>query len=90
MPRLVWSGNAERDVDRLRRFLAVKNKSVARRAVRAIRLGMKVLEKQPEIGRTLDASRISGAGDRVRAESLSGALSLCGKSGHDSGGEAWA
>lgn len=35
-------------------FLAPKNKKAAQRAVKAIRLGLKVLEKQPEIGRTIE------------------------------------
>ena len=54
MPRLIWSDNARRDIDRLQQFIADKNKGAAKRAVRAIRLGLKVLEKQPEVGRTVE------------------------------------
>jgi plasmid stabilization system protein ParE len=49
MPRLIWSPRALLDVQRLNRFLAEKNTSAARRAVKAIREG--VIAMQPEIGR---------------------------------------
>ena len=51
MPRLIWSEPALRDVQRLYRFLAPKNVDAARRAVRAIRAGVRVLERQPGVGR---------------------------------------
>ena len=51
MPRLIWSPPALRDVQRLYRFLAEKNTDAAKRAVRAIRGGLKVIGHQPEIGR---------------------------------------
>lgn len=51
MPRLIWSPAALLDIQRLYRFLAEKNVDAARRAVRAIRDGMKVIAKQPGIGR---------------------------------------
>jgi plasmid stabilization system protein ParE len=38
-------------VARLHRFLASKNRDAARRAVRAIREGVKMLASHPEIGR---------------------------------------
>src|SRR4051794_20646288 len=53
MPRLIWSPRALRDVQRLYRFLFDKNPDAARRAVRAIRDGMKVVEQQPGIGRPI-------------------------------------
>lgn len=51
MPRLIWSPSALRDVQRLYRFLATKNMDAAKRAVGAIRAGMKSVEHQPGIGR---------------------------------------
>jgi plasmid stabilization system protein ParE len=54
MPRLIWSLHALRDVQRVHRFLAEKNPDAAIRAVQAIRLGVKVLAKQPAIGRPVD------------------------------------
>ena len=51
MSRLIWSPAALLDLQRLYRFLAVKNVDAAKRAVRAIREGMKVITKQPGIGR---------------------------------------
>ena len=51
MPRLIWSPSALRDVQRLYRFLASKNADAARRAVKAIREGVKILGAQPGMGR---------------------------------------
>lgn len=51
MPRLIWSPSALRDVQRLHRFLAGKSADAARRAVKAIRDGVKVIAHQPGIGR---------------------------------------
>ncbi len=51
MPRLIWSPQALLDVQRLYRFLAVKNTDAAKRAVKAIREGVKVLVAQPGVGR---------------------------------------
>ena len=51
MPRLIWSPSALLDVQRLYRFLAEKNIDAARRAVKVIRQGVKVIAQQPEIGR---------------------------------------
>lgn len=51
MPRLIWSPPALRDVQRLRRFLAMKSTDAAKRAVRAIRDGLKVIGQQPGVGR---------------------------------------
>ena len=53
MPRLIWSPPALRDVQRLYRFLAVKNADAARRAVAAIREGVAKIERQPGIGRPI-------------------------------------
>lgn len=54
MPRLIWSQPALLDVQRLYRFLAPKNLDAAKRAVNAIRLGVKVLGQQPGIGRPIE------------------------------------
>jgi plasmid stabilization system protein ParE len=54
MPRLIWSPPALRDVARLHGFLAPKNREAASRAVKAIREGVKILAKYPEIGRPVD------------------------------------
>jgi plasmid stabilization system protein ParE len=51
VPRLIWSPPALHDVQHLYRFLAEKNTDAAKRAVKVIREGMKVLEHQPGIGR---------------------------------------
>ena len=54
MPRLKWSQPALLDVVRLYDFLAPKSADAARRAVKAIRQGVKVLSKHPEIGRPVE------------------------------------
>ena len=51
MPRLIWSPAALRDVSRLHAFLASKNRDAAKRAVGAIRQGVKLLGQHPEAGR---------------------------------------
>lgn len=53
MSRLIWSPPALRDVQRLYRFLASKNTDAAKRAVAAIRAGMKSIELQPGIGKPI-------------------------------------
>jgi plasmid stabilization system protein ParE len=54
MPRLIWTPQALADVLRLYRFLSSKNIDAARRAVQAIRQGVKVLTLQPGMGRPID------------------------------------
>jgi plasmid stabilization system protein ParE len=54
MPRLIWTPSALLDVQRLYRFLVVKNPDAARRAAKAIRQGVKVLEQQPRVGRPVE------------------------------------
>ena len=51
MPRLIWSPEALSDVQRLFRFLAPKNPAAAKRAIQAIRSGVRVLAQQPNVGR---------------------------------------
>jgi len=54
MSRLIWSPAALLDVQRLYRFLAPKNMDAAKRAVTAMRQGVRVLGQQPGIGRPID------------------------------------
>jgi plasmid stabilization system protein ParE len=54
MPRLKWSQPALRDVARLHDFLAPKSRDAAKRAVKAIRQGVKALSKHPQMGRPAD------------------------------------
>lgn len=51
MPRLIWSPAALLDVQRLNRFLAEKNADAAKRAIKKIRDGVKVIARHPQIGR---------------------------------------
>jgi len=46
-----WSAAAVRDMARLHRFFAQKNADAARRAIQSIRIGVKNLAAQPQIGR---------------------------------------
>lgn len=54
MSRLIWSPSALLDVQRLYRFLVPKSPEAAKRAVQAIRQGVKILEKQPGVGRPVE------------------------------------
>ena len=54
MPRLIWSPSGLHDVQRLYRFLAERNTDAAKRAVKAIRAGVKVLALQLGIGRPVE------------------------------------
>ena len=54
MPRLRWSQPALLDVARLHQFLFPKSRDAAKRAVKAIRQGIKALGKHPEIGRPVE------------------------------------
>ena len=54
MPRLRWSQPALLDVARLHAFLASKSRDAAKRAVKAIRQGVKVLGRHPESGRPIE------------------------------------
>ena len=51
MPQLIWSPQALLDVQRLYRFLALRNQDAAKRAIKAIRQDVKVLALQPGMGR---------------------------------------
>lgn len=54
MPRLKWSKPALLDVSRLYDFLAPKSREAAKRAVKAIRKGVKALGKHPQMGRPVE------------------------------------
>lgn len=54
MPHLIWTPPALADVQRLYRFLASNDAAAARRAVKAIRVGIKILAHQPHIGRPIE------------------------------------
>jgi plasmid stabilization system protein ParE len=54
MPRLKWTPQSLRDVTKLHDFLAPKSRDAARRAVKAIRQGVKLLAKFPEMGRPVE------------------------------------
>lgn len=54
MSRLKCSQPALLDVARLHDFLAPKSRDAAKRAIKPIRQGVKVLAKHPEIGRPVE------------------------------------
>ncbi len=54
MSRLIWTPAALLDVKRLHDFLKIKDLDAAKRAVKAIRQGVKVLEKQSGVGRPVE------------------------------------
>lgn len=54
MSGLIWSPAALVDIKRLYDFLKPKNVDAAKRAVKAIRQGVKVLHEQPGVGRPVE------------------------------------
>jgi plasmid stabilization system protein ParE len=54
MPRIRWSQAALRDVARLYDFLCSKSREAAKRAIKTIRQGVKILASQPEAGRPIE------------------------------------
>ena len=54
MPRLKWSQASLQDISRLHAFLAKNNQDAAKRAIKAIRQGVKALGKHPHIGRPVE------------------------------------
>lgn len=54
MPPLKWTPQSLRDVARLHNFLESKSKDAARRAVQAIRQGVRSLGRFPEKGRPIE------------------------------------
>jgi plasmid stabilization system protein ParE len=54
VPHLIWTPRALADVQRLYRFLSLKDTNAARQAVKAIRGGIKILAHQPHSGRPVE------------------------------------
>jgi plasmid stabilization system protein ParE len=54
LPRLIWTAEALADIQRLYRFLTVKDPGAAQRAVQAIRQQTRILAAQPHLGRPAD------------------------------------
>jgi plasmid stabilization system protein ParE len=54
MPKLIWSRAGLRDVERLYRFLAVKEPKAAERAAKGVRDDVRIIAKQPNIGRPVE------------------------------------
>jgi len=54
MPPVKWSPQSLRDVARLHEFLFSKSQDASRRAVQAIRAGVKLLGGHPEMGRPVE------------------------------------
>jgi plasmid stabilization system protein ParE len=54
MPPLKWTPQSLRDVARLHDFLAPKSREAAKCSVKAIRHGVKLLAKFPEMGRPVE------------------------------------
>ena len=54
MPALIWTPRALADLERLHRFLAARDRDAARRAVRAVREGMRLITAHPEAGRPVE------------------------------------
>jgi plasmid stabilization system protein ParE len=53
---LIWSNRAIADLNRLRKFLKVKDSEAGRRAVAAIRARVRILDQYPQIGRPAEFS----------------------------------
>jgi plasmid stabilization system protein ParE len=58
MTRLVWAPAALRDLARLHAFLRPDNPDAARRAISAIRQGVRLLGEHPEAGRLVEEMEI--------------------------------
>lgn len=54
MPHLIWSQSALLDIQRLYRFLSTTNLDAAKRAMKAIRQGVKMLGLHPSLGRPVE------------------------------------
>jgi len=54
MSRLKWSPQSLRDVARMHDFLATQSRDAAKRAIKTIRQGVKLLSKFPEMGRPVE------------------------------------
>lgn len=61
MARLIWTPAATQDLARLHAFLKQKNPDAAKKAIAAIRAGVRFLEGYPAIGR-----RVEGMDEQFR------------------------
>ncbi len=52
--RLVWTARALNDLRRLHAFIARENPDAAKRAIKTIRAGVKILSAHPRIGRPVE------------------------------------
>ncbi|MYM94248.1 type II toxin-antitoxin system RelE/ParE family toxin [Duganella vulcania] len=57
MPHLIWTQEAKLDLERAYHFLAARDKALAKRALKAIHGGAKLLESQPQLGRPVFGQR---------------------------------
>jgi plasmid stabilization system protein ParE len=57
MSRVIWAPSALLDLHRLYRFLAKKNLDAAKRAIAAIRKGVKIIVAQANIGKPVDLTK---------------------------------
>ena len=53
MPRLIWTKEAAKDVERLHQFLLHKNPKAARKAAESIRKAAVRLNEMPELGKPM-------------------------------------
>ncbi|MCK3670406.1 type II toxin-antitoxin system RelE/ParE family toxin [Photorhabdus noenieputensis] len=66
MPRLIWSPSALADIQRFYGFLAKKDKDTARRAIKTIRAGVKMLARQSVTNSRINLKSIAASILRTR------------------------
>lgn len=54
MPRVIWTPNALRDIQRLYQFQKDRDQRTAQMAIKKIRTAMNILAHQPEVGRPVE------------------------------------
>ncbi len=54
--RLAWTARALNDLQRLQSFIARENPDAAKRAIKTIRAGVKILAAHPRIGRPVETA----------------------------------
>ncbi|WP_445232628.1 type II toxin-antitoxin system RelE/ParE family toxin [Duganella rhizosphaerae] len=57
MSHVIWTQEARLDLERVYHFLAARDKALAKRALRAIHDGAKLLGNQPQLGRPVLSQR---------------------------------
>jgi plasmid stabilization system protein ParE len=82
---LIWSDHAIADLNRLRKFLKVKDSEAGRRAVASIRTRVRILDQYPQIGRMSEAGdpdmrewpiRFGSSGYVVRYQAFGGRITI--------------